>query len=145
MKGSSLTFWAALMALLLVVAVQASAKPEAELLGTYWRAVEIDGKPVAPQPPKREAHLVLTAEGKRVSGSTGCNRFTGTFEQTADGFHFSKMASTRMACPPPLDAQEGAFLQALNATTAVGISGNTLELKDAEGRVRLRFEARASK
>ena len=47
-----------------------------------------------------------------------------------------------MACPPPVDAMERAFLQVLGATTAVQISGNTLELKDAAGKVRMRLEAR---
>jgi heat shock protein HslJ len=46
-----------------------------------------------------------------------------------------------MACPPPLDAQERAFLEALQATAAVHIAGNTLELKDASGKVRMRLEA----
>ena len=141
MKWSTLAFLGILVALLMVCMSPAAAGPEAALMGTYWRAVEISGSPVAPQPKKREAHLVLTSEGKRASGSTGCNRFTGTFTQTGDSFRFSKMASTRMACPPPLDAQERAFLEALNATAAVHISGNTLELKDASGKVRMRLEA----
>jgi putative lipoprotein len=78
-----------------------------------------------------------------VSGSTGCNRFTGTFAQTANGFRFSQMAVTKMACPPPLDALERAFLQALNATATVRISNNTLELLDTSGRVRMRLQARS--
>ena len=143
MKWSSLTLMGAMVALLLLMGGPAKAKPDAALVGTYWRAVEIDGSPVTPQSKKREAHLVLMSEGKRVSGSTGCNRFTGTFEQTATGFRFSKMAATKMACPPPLDAQERAFLQALNVTATVRISGNTLELMDSSGRVHMRLEARS--
>jgi heat shock protein HslJ len=141
MKWCSSIFMGALVALLMVYMGPAAAGPDAVLMGTYWRGVAIDGHPVAPLPKKREAHLMLSAEGKRVSGSTGCNRFTGTFTQTGDSLHFSQMASTKMACLPPLDAQERAFLDALNATTAVHIAGNTLELKDASGKVRLRFEA----
>jgi heat shock protein HslJ len=52
------------------------------------------------------------------------------------------MATTQMACPPPVDALEKAFLQTMGATTSVRISGNTLELKDAAGKVRMRLEAR---
>jgi heat shock protein HslJ len=141
MQWSSLTFMVTLVALLMVGVGPAAAGPDAALMGTYWRAVAIDGSPVAPQPKKREAHLVLSAEGTRVSGSTGCNRFTGTFTQTGDSLRFSQIASTKMACPPPLNTQEQAFLEALNATAAMHISGNTLELKDASGKVRLRLEA----
>ena len=143
MKWSSFTLMGAMVALLLIMVGPAKANPDAALVGTYWRAVEIDGNPVTPRSKKREAHLVLMSEGRRVSGSTGCNRFTGTFEQTADSFRFSKMAVTKMACPPPLDTLERAFLQALNVTATVRISGNTLELIDASGRVRLRLEARS--
>ena len=143
MKWSSLTLMGAMVALLLLMVGPAKANPEAALVGTYWRAVEIDGSPVTPQSGKREPHLVLRSEGKRVSGSTGCNRFTGTFAQTANGFRFSQMAVTKMACPPPLDALERAFLQALNATATVRISNNTLELLDTSGRVRMRLQARS--
>ncbi len=140
MKRTSLVFSVTIVALLLVMAGLAPAGPDAALTGTYWRAVTIDGGPVASQPKPREAHLVFTV-GHRVSGSAGCNRISGTFTQTADGLCFSQMISTKMACPPPLDAQERAFLAALNATAALQIAGNTLELKDATGKVRLRFEA----
>ncbi|MEJ2673267.1 MAG: META domain-containing protein, partial [Deltaproteobacteria bacterium] len=33
------------------------------------------------------------ARRKRVSGSTGCNRFTGTFTQTGDSLRFSPLAT----------------------------------------------------
>ena len=141
MKWPSLTFMGALAALLLVTAGNAPAGPDAALAGTYWRAVAIDGNPTVSLPKQREAHLVFAAEGNRVSGSTGCNRVVGTFTQTAEVLRFSPMASTKMACPPNLDAQERAFLEAVQATAAAQISGNTLELKDAAGKVRLRFEA----
>jgi putative lipoprotein len=141
MKWSSLGLVGAVAALLLMMAGPAAAGPDALLMGTYWRAVAIDGAALAPQPPKREAHLVFTAQGNRVSGSTGCNRVVGAFEQTAGGLRFAKMAATKMACPPPLSTQEIAFLQALDATRTAQIAGNTLELKDDAGKVRLRFEA----
>ena len=130
-----------LAVLFLVGVVPGQAGADAPLVGTYWKAVAVDGTPAIPLPEKREAHLVFAAEGNRVSGSTGCNRVTGTFTQTGDSFRFSPMASTKMACPPNLDAQEGAFLQALSAIATMQISGDTLELKDATGKVRLRFEA----
>jgi heat shock protein HslJ len=141
MKRSSFCWLGAVAALFLIMVGPAAAGPDAMLMGTYWRAVAMDGAAVAPQSPKQEAHLVFAAQGNRVSGSTGCNRVMGTFEQTADGLRFAKMAATKIACPPPLSTQEIAFLQALDATRTAQIAGNTLELKDAAGKVRLRFEA----
>jgi heat shock protein HslJ len=140
-KWLALTFLASLAALSLAEFAPAAAGPDAPLVGTYWKAVAIDGTPVAAQPKPREAHLVFKAQGNRVSGSTGCNRVMGTFTQTADGLRFSKMATTKMACPGTLDIQERDFLSALNAIATAAIAGNTLEMQDAAGKVRLRFEA----
>jgi len=145
MKLTPLALLGTLAILLMVGAGPAAAGPEAVLTGTYWRAVTIDGSPAAQLPQKREAHMVFSAEGKRASGSTGCNRFTGTFTPTGDSLRFSPLAVTKMACPPALTAQEQAFLAALQATTAMHLAGNTLELKDAAGKVRLRLEACAAK
>ena len=83
---------------------------------------------------------MLSAEG-RVSGSPAAIA-DGSFEQDTNSFRFKQMATTQMACPPPVDALEKAFLQTMGATTSVRISGNTLELKDAAGKVRMRLEAR---
>ena len=46
----------AVAALLLIMAGPAPAGPEAALVGTYWRAVEIDGSAVAPSP-NRGKHI----------------------------------------------------------------------------------------
>jgi heat shock protein HslJ len=139
MKWLILSVMGILMALL--CALGGPAQADCGLVGTYWRAVAIDGAPVTVESNKREPHLVFSSEG-RVSGSTGCNRLSGSFEQGADSFRFKQMITTKMACPPPVDAMERAFLQVLGATTAVQLSGNTLELKDAAGKVRMRLEAR---
>jgi heat shock protein HslJ len=141
MKYLSLPLIGTLAALLIIGVAPTVAGADAPLTGTYWKAVAIDGTPVAAQPKPREAHLVFKAQGHRVSGSTGCNRVMGTFTQTADGLRFSKMATTKMACPGSLDIQERDFLAALNAIATAAIAGNILELKDAAGKVRLRFEA----
>jgi copper homeostasis protein (lipoprotein) len=114
---------------------------KAALLETYWRPVEIEGGPVAVRPGTREPHFVLSAEGKRVRGFTGCNTLAGAFEQRADGFRFKALAVTRMACMPDNDL-ETRFLSALDATAAHRIVGETLELRDRDGKLRMRLEAR---
>ena len=113
----------------------------AGLLETYWRPVEIAGKSVTLAPDQREPHFVLTADGNRVHGSTGCNRITGSFEESTDGLRFKGLATTRMMCPPPIAELEVAFLKALNATTSHRIIGDSLELLDALGALLMRLEA----
>ncbi len=58
-----------------------------------------------------------------MSGSTGCNRLTGSYEQDGNSLRFKQMATTKMACPPPVDAMERAFLQVLGATTGCNSPG----------------------
>jgi heat shock protein HslJ len=115
----------------------------APLIDTYWKAVEIEGQPVRLATDQREPHLLLAEKDSRAAGSTGCNRFTGSFRQEGGGLSFPHpLALTRMACPPPADTLERSFLAALEATAAHQIAGETLELRDAEGRVRILFESR---
>jgi copper homeostasis protein (lipoprotein) len=119
----------------------AEAPATAALLETRWRVVEIDGQPVRLAEGQREPHLQLSGEGNRVSGFSGCNNFNGGFEEGSDGFRFSRMAGTRKACLGDLMAQEGRMLAALAATASRRIVGDTLELRDAQGAVRIRLEA----
>jgi heat shock protein HslJ len=125
----------------LVLTFGSPAQAACELVNTYWQAVEIDGSPVAAAPSQREPHLLFHHQG-RVTGSTGCNRFTGSYQQEGKGLRFTPLAVTKMACPPPLDALERSFLQAIAVIAAMQQSGNTLELLDSAGQVRLRLQAR---
>ena len=117
------------------------AMAQASILNTYWRPVELEGRPVVIRPGAREPHLVLVQEGTRVRGFTGCNHLAGGFERGAGGFRFTQLVTTRMACLPDNDL-ETPFLAALNATASQRIVGDSLELRDADGKVRMRLEAR---
>lgn len=48
-----------------------------------------------------------------VSGTSGCNRFTGSYGKTDTGIRFDRVAGTRMACPPPRMELESALLNAM--------------------------------
>ena len=120
-----------------------SSVPDESLQNTYWRAIDIDGKAVEVGRNSNEPHLVLGAEN-RAHGSDGCNRFNGTYD-LSKGLRLGRMASTMMACVPPIDAQAREFSVALGATQTYRITGKLLELRDADGRVRLRLEATALK
>jgi len=52
------------------------------------------------------------APGGRVSGSGGCNRYTGGVELTGEGLRFGP-AATMIACAEALMAQERRFFEAL--------------------------------
>jgi putative lipoprotein len=105
---------------------------KAALEGTYWRAIELAGKPVPALNEKREANLVFQSGG-RLSASDGCNRLTGSYTLKGDdGVTFGQMAGTQMAC---LDSgeTERAFRAALKGASRWRIEGDRLELFDAAG------------
>lgn len=106
---------------------------------TYWKATELAGRPVVAGTVGREAHLVLSAEG-RVTGSDGCNHVAGTYEMTGDGLRFSRMIATQMACRNTGDT-ERAFHDTLNRAAGWRIAADRLELFDAAGALLGRFEA----
>jgi heat shock protein HslJ len=135
------SFLAAATVLIAGCAQPPAAATQASLLGTYWSAVEIEGVPYAAWPGTREPHLVFSGEGSRVRGFTGCNNLTGAFEQDAERLRFKPLATTRMACLPENEV-EGQFTSALGATATQRIAGNTLELRDRDGKVRMRLEGR---
>lgn len=61
------------------------------LEGTYWKATELVGRPTPTPEADREAHL-LFQPARRLSGSDGCNRFTGGYQLLGDAITFGQMA-----------------------------------------------------
>ncbi|MGH0034063.1 MAG: META domain-containing protein [Myxococcota bacterium] len=69
-----------------------------------------EGDPAPAQP----AITLQLGEG-RLSGSSGCNRYTAAVESGAEvgSLLVGPIAGTRMACPAPIDALERRYLEAL--------------------------------
>jgi heat shock protein HslJ/uncharacterized lipoprotein YbaY len=111
------------------------------LAGQAWKLVALGDQPVAAAPDGSPTGITFDFGARRISGSTGCNRFMGTYEP-GEGrvVKLDPAGTTRMACPGPAMQQETAFLDALRSTTAYRIVGATLELL-AGDRVVARFES----
>jgi copper homeostasis protein (lipoprotein) len=116
----------------------------APLENTYWKLTRLGGKPVSVATKQREPHFVLNNKTKRIAGSGGCNRFTGTYQQNGDRLTFGKMAMTFMACPEGMETERD-FVTALEQVRSWKILGEHLELFDGNGAFLARFEARALK
>jgi heat shock protein HslJ len=69
----------------------------------------------------------------QVSSTVGCNRIVGKPGIAGDRLRFGPMAATRMACPPPLDRLETAYLGALDAVRSWRIEATRLTLVDERG------------
>src|SRR5262249_55528087 len=77
--------------------------------------------------------LAFKPQGK-LSGSTGCNTFTGTYTLNKLTFTLNLDAITRKACPTAtLAAQDSAITKQLPMTSNANVSGEVLTLSRADG------------
>ena len=114
------------------------------LENTYWKLTRLGETAVTVAPQQREPHFILNPTSRRVGGSGGCNRLTGSYELAGDTLRFGQMAGTMMACVDGMDTEK-AFLDALGQVNKWKITGQHLELFDAAGKLVVRFEARHMK
>jgi heat shock protein HslJ len=109
---------------------------------TYWKLIELDGKPVTAAEQQREAHLIFRSQDSRISGSGGCNRLMGGYVVEGSSMHFRGVGSTMMACLHGMEAEQ-AFVGALNKVESWKITGKHLELFGAGDVQLMKFEATA--
>jgi len=82
------------------------------LAGTSWALTTVGDQPV---PGGVTAGLKFA--GAAVSGSSGCNTFSGPYRVDGQSLHIGPLASTRMACDAASMAFEQAYLAALDGVT----------------------------
>jgi len=119
------------------------AMADSPLTNTYWRIVRLGGEPVRAVEGQREPHLILRKGNGRsvITATVGCNRMTGGYSVAGETLTFTDLASTKMACPPPLDALEKKLAEALTGSRRLHIKGPTLEFVDETGAPVALFEA----
>ena len=114
---------------------EAPADPAA-LEGTPWvlaSGLDVEGwETVAPS---------ATFEGGRVAGSTGCNRFNGSYTVDGDALELGQLAMTQRACLPPADGAEREYTAALGRVAAWQSEDGELVLLDADDEEVLRYRA----
>ncbi len=106
-----------------------------ELAGTIWDLTSYAGADGTPTPAVTEPSVgtVSFLAGGELAGSTGCNRFTGTYEQSGEDLSITTGAMTQMACAGPAGEQETAVIAALGKVATAAVASDNLVLKDAQG------------
>jgi heat shock protein HslJ len=100
-----------------------------DLTGKVWALSELAGKSLVPGS-GITAEFSSTGE---VSGSAGCNRYSGKYTVSGDSITFSSpMASTMMMCEQAVMDQESAYLKALGEAKTHTVSGDQLTLVGTE-------------
>jgi heat shock protein HslJ len=96
----------------------------ADLNGTTWTLLELD----VDQPALPDTAVTLSFTEDQLSGSGGCNNYSGSFSLGTDNpfvMTIGPLVSTQMACPEPILNQETSYLSALQSVTQWGyVVGN---------------------
>jgi heat shock protein HslJ len=110
------------IALFFALLVWSNAGLASSLTGLQFETRSIPGAPDG----DHFATLAFTAES--ISGSGGCNRFNGTFQQWGvRRIRFGSLISTRMHCGPA-SAFEARYFNALSRARSFHLSGKSLRL-----------------
>lgn len=102
-----------------------------------WRLI---GFGDATEPGEVEVTLRVEPDGK-VSGTSGCNRYSGTWTPADGGASVGPLAATKMACPPPRMEIESRYLDELASVRGWRRHVDGIVLVDAAGDPRLVFES----
>jgi heat shock protein HslJ len=114
----------AMVLLAIVAACGGSSSSAPALPGTSWTVTSINRVPATDPMPT----IAFGTDGS-VSGTTGCNQYTGTFTVDGKKITFSPLASTLVACTDPAaSAQESIFIETVQGATDWAIDGGNLSL-----------------
>jgi heat shock protein HslJ len=124
-------------AALLATAGCATAGEEAAapLAGSEWRPVAIGDT----APGSDSGSFVQFRGEGQITGTGGCNRFSGTYEIDGATIRIGPLAATRRACPPPLMHREAALFAALERARRYQRARIDLTLYDEAGSAVARF------
>ena len=120
------------------VAQDKRALPNAPVTGTNWFAYNLYGTATKPANGDAVPHLLLHSAAA-VNGTTGCNRYSGSYSLKSNRIDIGVLSVTEMACISHPE-QEQAFLRALAAIDEVRVDGHTMAAF-SDGRLIAAFEA----
>lgn len=107
-----------------------------DVAGTAWRVTGYNNGQQAFVTVLGDTTLTLAfATDGRVSGSAGCNSYSGSYASADASLSFGPAATTRKMCAEPAQImeQEQQFLQALRTVASARQEGDRLELRTADG------------
>lgn len=121
------------------------AKTNNSITNKYWKLVEVMGQPVPTDTQRRkEPHMILHTAENRVTGSGGCNGFSGTYQLDSinNRLRFSPLIATKMACLEGSRMKiEDQLFKALESANSYHVKGDSLQLFRARMAPLARFVA----
>ena len=124
---------------LTVLALSACSANSADpsLAGTTWKLVSYG--PVEAQTSAADGidtQIDFSTDGK-VSGTVGCNRFSGSYAEKEDQITFGPLMATKMACPDLPMTQESVAFGVLAGTVKMELEQKQLTLYSEDGKLML--------
>jgi heat shock protein HslJ len=110
------------------------------LENTRWVPLRIGRHAVKVAAQQDEPWIALEPKTRHVTGSGGCNQFTGSYDVGVETLRIRSLDVTRLTCPDV--KSETAFLQALNGTWGYRVAGRRLQLLDEHDSVLAELEER---
>jgi heat shock protein HslJ len=109
-----------------------------ELVDKHWTLVELLGNPVDPQ----EEVFITFHRDNRISGNSGCNTFSGSYQLNADyrRLALSHLVATQKMCPN-MDIEDQVN-KALSSVDSYVVNNDTLILNRARMAPLAKFEVR---
>jgi heat shock protein HslJ len=99
---------------------------EGTVEGVTWTLTELNG-----EAPPEGVTATLVFDGTTVSGSSGCNNYTGEASFDEDVVAISEgLAGTMMACEAPVSEFEAAYLAMLAEADVFAVTADTLTFSD---------------
>ncbi len=124
-----------LILVLLLGGCAATSADGRRMSGIEWRASDLNGVPVIPG----STVTLRLGDGQTVSGSAGCNSFSGQYRtMSKEGIRFSALTTTRKACADDVMDQERRFLSILQSVEGYSFYSDGLSLISPDGRA-IRF------
>ncbi len=107
------------------------------LAGTSWVAQRIaNGSGERDALAGKEPTVDFGADGSTISGSTGCNLYSGNVTISGGTISVAQVSVTERVCiPREIMEQEALFLEIVTSADEVTLAGGVLELKSTEGSV----------
>jgi heat shock protein HslJ len=116
----------------------------ASLVGTNWTATAVNNNRQAVSSLIADTAITATfTEDGKMNGSAGCNNYMTSYTLDGANITIQPPATTRKLCPEPAGVmeQEAAFVTMLPQAATYTVSGDTLELRTADGALIVSFIA----
>jgi heat shock protein HslJ len=111
-----------------------------DLAGTRWRATAVNNGRGGLEANEHTGNVwIAFAADDTMTGSGGCNRFSGRYRSDGETFTTTSMVSTRLLCDPGVMELEQQLFDALAHVRTYHVFGRQLSLRDADGAMQATF------